>query len=1072
MRVEMRLLGCFSVRCDENEVPPGAFGGRLTRALIRILVTRRGRFVSNDVLAEALWPERTPADPDGNLTVLVNRARRALGDPSLITTGPRGYSFASGDACLVDAEAFLGRVAAIRGRRATRDAAGVLEEARAALEGWGGEPLPEDAYEDWAQEYRVTLMRAYVEVLEAGAEAALALARPAEAVGLAELIVAREPLREAGHLLRVRALAASGDTAAALDAFEQFRGRLAEELGLDPSPEAAEVQARVLRGQVEQRGIPAGPSPVLTPSGQPFEDLRFVGRDVELERILSALGGPAPATVVVAGPAGAGKSRLLGEIGTRSGLPVLRAKAFLPERDEPWGLARTLLREALAHDPDAAAAIPDRAAQALADVVPEIEELRPGGASPIDAQSRRALALEAGVRLIGAAASRGVLVVADDLQWADATSVALLGLLIRRVPGAGVILAYRPEEVGPALASLLAHLPRMTDGALTIRLRPLDAEAIGELLPDGELARAIVEETDRTPLAVAEVVRELAASGVIERHEGGRWRARSERAVERARESGRMGQRRAIRARADQQPAGRKRLLSMLSLLGREAPARLLARATGEDQVEVLADLEALARADLARLGDQGWATAHDLITESIAESLDRPERGRLHEMLARALHGEGVDPSELARHLAAAGDPRAAAGAFAAAARQSLDRHASEEAERLADAGMALQPSAEVRAELLDVRAEARFRRGDLAGARQDLRGALAGKPAGPGHSRLLTRMALLASGSEDLARAAELVELAVTEAAGDREARAEALSIGAIVDMNAGRQERAHERFDEALALFEQTGDARKIAHVLDCQAMHTWLEGNLPKAAADFDRVAGLFLETGELMRLGTPRASRGQVLVLMGRAQEGLAEIEDALELEQSLGHTEGQAYALWYRSEALTALGRTTEAMESAGAALAIAESLGHRELTAATFKGLGFAKRTAGDLEGAEAALRRSLDTAAGHLPLFVTYAASELALVLVAQGALDEAESVVRAALDCAVPAGLYEARLAHAEVAAARGEPDAPAIAAWALAAAEAGKHELSAGRLRELARAPAPSPPGHTTGTARTA
>ena len=79
-------------------------------------------------------------------------------------------------------------------------------------------------------------------------------------------------------------------------------------------------------------------------------------------------------------------------------------------------------------------------------------------------------------------------------------------------------IAYRPEEVGPALASFVAHLPRMTDRAVTIRLGPLDEAAIGELVSDSGVAHAITEETDGTPLAVAEVVRELAAEAVSQHH--------------------------------------------------------------------------------------------------------------------------------------------------------------------------------------------------------------------------------------------------------------------------------------------------------------------------------------------------------------------------------------------------------------------------------------------------------------------------------------------------------------------------------------------------------------------------
>ncbi|MGH2708434.1 MAG: AfsR/SARP family transcriptional regulator, partial [Actinomycetota bacterium] len=77
--IEIHLLGHFSVRRGGEEIPPAAFHGRLVRTLVRILATRRGTFVPRDVLIEALWPATSPANPDLNLNVTINRARRALG---------------------------------------------------------------------------------------------------------------------------------------------------------------------------------------------------------------------------------------------------------------------------------------------------------------------------------------------------------------------------------------------------------------------------------------------------------------------------------------------------------------------------------------------------------------------------------------------------------------------------------------------------------------------------------------------------------------------------------------------------------------------------------------------------------------------------------------------------------------------------------------------------------------------------------------------------------------------------------------------------------------------------------
>ena len=455
MEMEIRLLGGFSARRNGEEIAAGAFGGRLARRLLRILLTRRGEFLSRDFLTEALWPRTPPADPVMNLNVLVKRARRGLGAPGLILTGPGGYSFARTERCVVDAEQFLAGVELARSLPPAGRALGAL---RTALDLWGGEPLPEDAYEDWAQEYRTRLLRARLEALERGAEAALQAGDPRQAIPLAELAVIQEPLREAAHLLFAQALAASGDAAGALAALDRLRRRLADELGIDPSPEAEILQTRVLRG--EPLGHRPGPLAVAT-YRTVLERLPFLGREEEMNAMLDWFEDHPRGPVLVSGPAGAGKSRLLEEFALRCSRPVLAARAFQPEQEEAWALARSLLREFLALDLDVVRGIPDRAAQALGDVIPDVAELLGPGGPPEDPESRRALALEGATRLVEQAAAKDPVIVTDDVQWADATTLAWLGRIAHRAPRVGLVLAYRPEDLPPEgpVASFLSPSP-------------------------------------------------------------------------------------------------------------------------------------------------------------------------------------------------------------------------------------------------------------------------------------------------------------------------------------------------------------------------------------------------------------------------------------------------------------------------------------------------------------------------------------------------------------------------------------------------------------------------------------
>ena len=98
--VELRLLGRFAALRDGVEIPPAAFAGRKVRTVVKVLASRQGRFVSNDVLAEAVWPGRPPADPVANLQVLVNRARRALvRSPGLVRRRTSGQGMMTCNLC-------------------------------------------------------------------------------------------------------------------------------------------------------------------------------------------------------------------------------------------------------------------------------------------------------------------------------------------------------------------------------------------------------------------------------------------------------------------------------------------------------------------------------------------------------------------------------------------------------------------------------------------------------------------------------------------------------------------------------------------------------------------------------------------------------------------------------------------------------------------------------------------------------------------------------------------------------------------------------------------------------------
>jgi PAS domain S-box-containing protein len=245
----VQLLGQFRVLRNGVEIPPNAFGSRHVRQFLQLLVTRRGVVVQRSALSGPLWPATAGSDSAAaGLSVLASRARRALGDPTLIVSRAGGYLFSAEERCVVDAEMFqrwarAGRLAAAAGNHSA-----ALQAYRSALALWSGEPLLE-VDGQWARTYRQRMQRLRLECLEGMAASGLETGQPTVALAFAEEAAALAPERDEALVLLMRALAEVGSPADAIDRYETWRARLAEEKGLDPSPQAADLFGRLLRGQ-------------------------------------------------------------------------------------------------------------------------------------------------------------------------------------------------------------------------------------------------------------------------------------------------------------------------------------------------------------------------------------------------------------------------------------------------------------------------------------------------------------------------------------------------------------------------------------------------------------------------------------------------------------------------------------------------------------------------------------------------------------------------------------------------------------------------------------------------------
>jgi DNA-binding SARP family transcriptional activator len=240
----IQLCGSFVVELAGRRVDP-RLPGRQGRVLLACLALARPAPVPREVLIDALWGDRPPTSAGPALAVLISKSRAALGadvlrgrgDPRLVLPEPAEVDVEEALAALHEAESGL-----VTGNsRAAWSAA--LTAAFVA-----SRPFLPDADSPWVRSWRRRLGDVHVRALECYAEACLQLggAELPAAERTARQIVEIAPLRETGHLLLMRALAAHGNVAEALRAYEHLREVLREELGVRPCQQAQELFAELL----------------------------------------------------------------------------------------------------------------------------------------------------------------------------------------------------------------------------------------------------------------------------------------------------------------------------------------------------------------------------------------------------------------------------------------------------------------------------------------------------------------------------------------------------------------------------------------------------------------------------------------------------------------------------------------------------------------------------------------------------------------------------------------------------------------------------------------------------------
>jgi predicted ATPase/DNA-binding SARP family transcriptional activator len=298
-RAAFRLLGPVEAEIAGRPVPLGAPKQRL---LFAFLLLHANEVVPRERTIDFLWGDDPPPAPAKSLQVYVHGLRKELGSGRIETRGT-GYVLTVGSGELdlhrFDRLVSDGRVALEKGSPAL-----AAERLTGALELWRGEPLG-DLSVDTVEAERAVLRERRQGAHELRIDAQLALGRDDSLVAELEELIAEHPYRERLRAQHMVALYRSGRQADALAAFQAARETLADELGIDPSPELRELERAILRQDPSLRpAAAAGDLRLPTPA------TRLVGRGLEVAAVCAALREPHVSVLTLTGPGGVGKTRV------------------------------------------------------------------------------------------------------------------------------------------------------------------------------------------------------------------------------------------------------------------------------------------------------------------------------------------------------------------------------------------------------------------------------------------------------------------------------------------------------------------------------------------------------------------------------------------------------------------------------------------------------------------------------------------------------------------------------------------------------------------------------------------
>ncbi|MBN1261893.1 MAG: AAA family ATPase [Anaerolineae bacterium] len=780
------VLGSFQADLDGTSLT--ALKSNKVRALLAYLAVECERPHPRETLAGLLWPELPESAALANLRDALANLRRNLQEEQqaspliAVTAGSLQFN-AQGD-CWVDALAFADLTRQRSGPMTQTSEPQALEQALALVQGdflegfWVRDSAP---FEEWQLLKREQIQRQVTVLLYQLAGHYTDQGAYAQAATHLRRLLHLAPYDDEACQRLMWVLALDGKRGEALAHYQACHDLLDRDLGVAPAAETTVLYRRIRDGEIGKLGNwgfgKAGPATRMGSA----EGVGFVGREEELARLAAWLDATLAGqgrVALVAGEAGSGKTALLEALAARAvaahgALVVARGRCnahagagdpYLPFREilqaltgdvegqraagslpgeqarRLWALLPTTAQALAAHGPDLIDTFIPGAA-----LLQRVEAFAPWNSAwhtrlralaerprPPDTRAgRRQAALFTQVTAVLSAVARRapLLLLVDDLHWADGGTTALLFHLGRRLAGSPILIAgaYRPSALNlirnkpvddrresHPLALVIDEFGRAW-GEASVDLDQADGRCFVDALLDAEpnhldapFRERLYRHTGGNALFAVELLRSFRRQGVLVQDETGCWIEGPDLDWSHS-----PGQVQAVLAgQMNALPAGDRALLDAASVQGETFVAEVAARALNTDAAEVARQLSGpLARQQrLVSAAGLEWVTPeaippseaasplpqplshyrfrHILVQDYLYHQIDEVARARLHAATGQAIEALcSPDPAalalqagQLARHFAAAGQPFRAAEYHLRAAEEALRLSASEE--------------------------------------------------------------------------------------------------------------------------------------------------------------------------------------------------------------------------------------------------------------------------------------------------------------------------------------------------------------------------------------------------------